>query len=227
MDFIFEIILLVIIIGGSYLGIKYGFVKIVAKPMKTLFCFAFAFSVSSGVGRAVVAPMIQVPVTNYVKDFMYQNYSNLSVDNAMAEIPTVLKIAGAVFNVDKDMTVAVSTDSLLESVIFNLTSPVVEILAIIIAFVLMFLFARVLFGAGMVVINSAFDGRILGGINKICGMVLAALIALVTAWAFVGLSDFLLQTPALHQSDFARNFSGGPIYRFFSGLNLLKLILSF
>ena len=100
MDFVIEVILLIILLGGSYAGIRFGFIQIAAKPIKVIASLSFALLLCRGVGMAVIAPIIQVPVSSYIKDFVYSNCSDVSFDNVSAEIPTLLKMAGAVFNVD-------------------------------------------------------------------------------------------------------------------------------
>ena len=61
LNVLFEILLLAILIGGSYYGIKMGFIKIAAKPIKFIFALAVAFSLCKAVGTYIIAPINSCP----------------------------------------------------------------------------------------------------------------------------------------------------------------------
>ncbi len=224
---ILELLIVAILVGGVYCGIKFGFISIVAKPIKSVVAFVFALTLSSPVGKGIIAPIIQTPVTNYIKDFMYTNCSNLSPNNVLDEIPTLLKISGAIFNVDMNATVGVSADSILESVIYNLTSPVVSVVSIIIAFFLMFFVGKLMFIGGIFAVNKFCSVGILGKVNKAMGFVVSGILAIGAVWLFVSILEFFFHLSIFESSVTLANFRGGLLYRLFVRLSPLELLLSF
>ena len=67
---ILDIVLCAIIIIGAILGIKRGFVKMAAKPVRFVAAVAIAFSLSPVISESIVLPMIEGPVTNYMSALM-------------------------------------------------------------------------------------------------------------------------------------------------------------
>lgn len=224
---LFELILIGLLVGGSYYGIKMGFFNIAAKPIKIVLGIAFALSLCNVVGTHVVAPMIQAPITNYIKEFMYDNCSNLSPENVVEEMPTLLKMAGAAFNVQMVDMNGMTTDAVLENIIFNLTSPAVILISIVIAFILLYFIAKLAFSGGILLVNSVFDVGIIGKINRIMGFILAGLLAFLAAWALVGIVDFFFHLSIFDGVEAIRSFRGGWIYRLFNSLSPIELLLSF
>ncbi len=224
---LFEIVLLAILVGGSYYGIKIGFFRIAAKPVKFVLGLVFAFSLCNAVGTHIIAPMIQAPITNYIKEFMYNNCAALSPENVAEEMPTLLKMAGAAFDVELTAASGATTDELLGDIIVNLTSPAILLISITLAFILLFLLSKLLFFAGVMVVNSVFEVGILAKINRALGFVLAGLLALLGAWAFVGTVDFIFHLAIFDNVEAIRTFAGGPLYRLFSGISPIEILLSF
>lgn len=227
MDIIFELILLCILVGGAYAGIKFGFIQIVAKPIKTLASLSFAFLLCRGVGTEVIAPIIQAPVSNYIKDFIYTNCANLSHNNLSSEVPTLLKIAGAAFNVDLNALDAPSTDLLLDNVVLKLTNPTVCLIGIIVAFVILLFVGRLLISLGIYLVNSYCRGGVIAIVNKSMGFVLAGLLSFLCAWAFVSVAEFFFHLPIFDGSAAIRDFNGGFLYKLLLSISPLELLLSF
>ncbi len=222
-----EILLLLILVGGSYYGIIKGFFKMAAAPLKLVAGLVFSFSLCKVVGKFVIAPIIQSPVTNYIKDFMYEHCSDLTPDNVVSEMPTLLKMAGAAFNVDVAAASGTTTDEMLESVILNFTSPAVNCIGIIFAFVLLFLLSKLLISIGISLVNTYVSVGVLGKINRTMGFVLAGVLAFFGAWAFAGTVDFIFHLGIFNGSELIRNFSGGWLYRLFTSFSPIELLLSF
>lgn len=227
LNLLFEILLLAILVGGSYYGIKMGFIKIAAKPIKFIFALVLAFSLCKAVGTYIVAPIIQAPVTNYIKEFMYENCATLSPENVVEEVPTILKLASAAFNVEIGAIKGDTTDELLDAIILNLTSPAVIVISIIIAFILLLILSRLLLFVGVMAINSVFEVGVLAKINRAFGFILAAILALLAAWTFVGTVDFIFHLSIFDGVEIIRTFDGGPLYRLFGSISPIKLLLSF
>ena len=227
MDVIFELILLCILVGGAYAGIKFGFIQIAAKPIKIAASISFAFMLCRGVGTEVIAPIIQAPVSNYIKDFMYTNCSNLSHNNLSSEVPTLLKMAGAAFNVYFNAMDALSSDTLLDNVILKLTSPTVRLIGIMIACVILLFVGRLLISLGIYLVNSFCQGGVIAIVNKSMGFVLAGLLSFLCAWAFVSVAEFFFHLPIFDDSAAIRDFDGGLLYRMLLSISPLELLLSF
>lgn len=227
LNIFFEILLIGLLVGGSYYGIKMGFFNIALKPIKIVLGIAFALSLCNVVGTYLIAPLIQSPITNYIKEFMYDNCSNLSPENVVEEMPTLLKMAGAAFDIQIVDTPGMTTDAMLEDIIFNLTSPAVILISIGIAFILLYILAKFAFSGGIILVNSIFDIGIIGKINRAMGFILAGLLAFLAAWSLVGIVDFFFHLSIFDGVEAIRSFRGGLLYRLFNSLSPIELLLSF
>ncbi|MBE6532474.1 MAG: hypothetical protein E7676_03065 [Ruminococcaceae bacterium] len=223
----FEILLLVILIGGSYYGIRLGFIRIAARPIKFILGLVFAFSLCRTLGTEIIAPIIQSPITNYIKDYMYANCASLSQEDVVREMPTILKMAGAAFDVEITSVGSDTTEALIDKIIVSLTSPAVLLISVLIAFILLLLLSRMLFSVAVLVVNSVFEVGILAKINRVMGFVLAGLMSLLIAWAFVGVIDFLFHLSIFDTVSAIRQFNGGPLYRLFKNISPIGILLSF
>ncbi len=222
-----EILLLLVIIGGFYYGLERGFIRIAAKPIKILLCFVLAFSFCKSIGTNIVAPLIQAPITNYIKEYMYENCAALTPENALKNTPTILKIAASAFDVELSNSEEGTSGAFLEKIILNLTSPAVLLISIIIAFVLIYLLSKLLLSGATLIVSSVFEIGVLAKINRIMGVVLAGLMSLLVAWAAVAVIDFLFHLSIFDKVSFIRGFDGGPLYRLFKSISPIGILLSF
>ena len=227
MKVIFEILILGILVGGSYAGIRFGFIQIAAKPIKFVASLIFAFSLCSVIGKGIISPMIQAPITNYIKDFMYDHCSNLNPDNVLSEIPTLLKLAGAVSDKDFSAFEGLTTDEIIGNVISGFTVPFANIVSIIVAFVILFFVGKLLIMLGIFAVNRFCEGGILAKVNKTMGFVLAGFLSILAAWAFVSVMEFFFHLPLFDQSAVVQNFNGGLLYRLFNSISPIEILLSF
>ena len=111
--------------------------------------------------------------------------------------------------------------------ILNLTSPAVNLIGILIAFVVLLLVGRLLISVGVYCVNSFCQGGLLAVVNKAMGFVLAGLLSVICAWGFVSVVEFLFHLPVFYDSAAIRGFSGGVLYKLFVSLSPLELLLSF
>ncbi len=227
MKFVFEILILGILVGGSFAGIKLGFINIAAKPLKVVASLIFAFLLCSVVGKGIISPMIQAPITNYIKDFMYDNCSNLNPDNVMSEVPTLLKMAGAVTDEGIAVHEGQTTDEIIENVITRFTVPFANVISVIFAFVILFFVGKLLIMLGIYLVNSFCEGGVLAKVNKTMGFVLAGFLSILAAWAFVSIMEFFFHLPIFDKSTVVQNFNGGLLYRLFNSISPIELLLSF
>ena len=92
--------LVIVILIGMISGIKRGFVKTVAAPVKLVAAVAFAFKVCENISAKFIEPFISAPLSTQLRDFMYEKCSDLTVENVSTELPTLLKMSAGVFGID-------------------------------------------------------------------------------------------------------------------------------
>lgn len=224
---IIDILLVAIVLIGAFIGIKKGFVKIAAKPVKFFASLGLAILICTGVAEAVVAPMIEEPIANYVSEFLYSNCENVTAENAADELPTLLKISAAIFNIDIAEVTEGAGNAVLDAIVENLTTPVINVVSVIIAFVLVYIAASILFSIALMLINLIFSNGILGVFNRTLGFVFTGAVFLIISWALAVLLEFVFHLPAFEGVAFINDFNGGFIYNFFNTYSPIELLLSF
>ena len=227
MKIIIDLVLCAIIAAGIVFGLKYGFVKMAAKPVKAVASFILAFSLASTVGATVIMPMIDAPITNYLKDFLYANCSGLTADNINEELPTLLKIAAAIFNIDINQATSNAGSDILDAIINNLVSPVISLISTIIAFFALYILAKIAFAIVFMMINFLFKNGVFGLLNKALGVVFAGLLSIIITWGVAVLLEIVFHLPAFEGNELLYNFEGGFFYKFFNTYNPIELLLSF
>ena len=95
----------------------------------------------------------------------------------------------------------------------DFASPLVSAVSTAIAFLLLFMLTRLILSFVMSLASRFFDTGIIGRINRAVGFVIAGLLSLIVAMCFASLVNYLLDTSIFDNSDLAREFSGGPLYR--------------
>ena len=73
-----EVILLTIIVGGSYYGYSKGFFKIAARPARILLCLALSFTFSRVVGSIYIAPVISSRINEGVAELASSAINGIS-----------------------------------------------------------------------------------------------------------------------------------------------------
>ncbi len=222
-----ELILLGILGGGVYLGIKKGFISIMAKPVKVFASFMLAVAICGGFARLVIAPIIEAPITNYISSFLYENCEYITPDTAADELPTLLKISAAAFNIDVYAIASNAEGDIISTIVSELASPAIYVIAVVISFFAVYFIGRLLFSLAMYIVDVLLKGGIIGKINKTLGIVFGVCIAFIGAWAFAGFVKFILNTPILASSNSVAAFRGGLLYRFFNSFSPIELLLSF
>lgn len=224
---IIDLVLCAIIAAGIVLGLKYGFVKMAARPVKAVASFILAFSLASTVGATVIMPMIDAPITNYLKEFLYANCSGLTADNINEELPTLLKIAAAIFNIDINQATSNAGADILDAIINNLVSPVISLISTIIAFFALYILAKIAFAIVFMMINFLFKSGVFGLLNKALGVVFAGTLSIIITWGVAVLLEIVFHLPTFEGNELFYNFEGGFFYKFFNTYNPIELLLSF
>ena len=221
-----DLILIGIIAYGIYYGIKKGFVSIASKPIKTVASIVLAYTCCSGFGQWVIAPLIRAPITGYISDFMYRNMPGVSPESAATELPTLLKIAAAAFNIEI-ATEEQSGASYLETLVGTLAEPVVGFISVILAAIALFFIGKLLFTLAFYLLNKFCNEGLLGKINKILGIVFGAFMFVLTSWGIAVAISVFAHLPIFNSVEFISGFEGGLLYRFFNAFNPIELLLSF
>lgn len=226
MQIVIEILLWSIIILGTIMCTKAGFVEIIAKPVKFIAALVLAFTLCSAVAESIISPMIQEPITNYISEFMYENCSTITAENATEELPTLLKIAAAIFNIDITEVAASGTD-IVENIIESLTVPVISVISVVLAFIAVYVVSKLALTLVIWLINALCSGGLIGAVNRLLGLVFGVVLSVAVAWALAVILELVFHLPAFESSEAIANFEGGFLYTFFNTYNPIELLLSF
>ena len=218
-DFIVDAVLVLVVFIGTVLGYKRGFIAFVAKPLKFVLSLGISFGYASRFAASVVTPMIEAPATNYIKEFLYTNCQNITAENVREELPTMLKIAAAAFNVDVSQVATDATGSVVDALADKLTAPVIGVISTIISFVVLLIIVNIVLSIAIAIIKALFKNGVLGFFNKGLGLIFGFAFSFVVAWALAVGFDFVIHLHALADNTWIQSFEGGVIYRFFNEYN--------
>ncbi len=217
---IVDVVLVAVIIVGVVSGLKRGFVNTVAKPVKFFASFAFAWWTCDSVSLKWIEPLISTPISNQLKDFMYEKCADLTVDNVSSELPTLLKMAAGMFGINVEEVAQDSVTGVLDAIVNSLTNPIIHIVGIIVSFILCYIAARLVLSLGIMLIDMCLKSGPLGVINKMLGLVFGFAFSVIVAWFLVVIAEFVM-------GFIGYDFDAGYVYNFFSDFNPLDLLLSF
>lgn len=226
LNLFFDVILVLILVLGSYFGYTRGFFRMVARPMRIVLCFGLAFAFCRPLGESLIAPLIEAPITNYIEEFMLEKLAGISPDASVTEIPTVMRIAAVIFDLPAEPTID-TAEGTIEQIISSLATPAVNMISVAVAFIILLLLLRIAFNLLVDLADGFLSIGVIGSLNRFFGVILSCTVAFVAAWTFTQGLDLLLRTPLLLESEMTRDFDGGPIYRFFISFSPLRLLLSF
>lgn len=222
MNIFIEILLWAIIAVGAALGIKSGFIRMAAKPVKLVLAIVIAFSLATAFAEGVVVPIIETPITNYIYDFLSENCPEINAENIMEELPTVLKMAAGMYGVDlEELALEYAEFDIIREITNTLASPVIEIFSLIIAFVVLYFVSKLLISLALALLDLIFSGGIFGVLNRVLGGISGTVLAIVAAWGVAVLVEFLFHI----NSNGMEN--AGFLYTFFNTYSPIELLLSF
>lgn len=212
---IVDLVLTSFIVLGFIFGIKRGFVKSVMKPLRTIGSFLIAYFSAKPIAINIIVPLIGGPLANQIKSYITENFSNVD-----SELPTLVKLAATLTGIDLE-------GATIADVIQQLTTPVVELIAVVITFILMFFLSKLALTLVFKLVDSVFNSSVLVVPNKILGCVLNTVCGAVVAWGVTLAFDFIIHLPMLEGQAWATEFSGGILYDFFLNFSPAELLLSF
>lgn len=222
MSIFVEIILWAIIIVGVALGVKAGFIRMAAKPVKLILSLVLAFALCASFATAVVTPIIEQPITNYIYEFLFENCPELNIDNVAEELPTVLKMAAGMYGIDVEEIVAQNAGrDIIAEITAVLAEPVISIFATIISFVILYFVFKLVVTIALALVDLIFSNGVFGALNKVLGGVSGAIISFAAAWAVAVLVEFLFHINGNGMEN------AGILYTFFNTYSPIELLLSF
>jgi len=226
-DIIVDVIIALLILIGAFLGFKRGFFYTATKPVKWFAAILLALTLSSTVATSIVQPIIEEPITNQISDYLTDKCEDLTPENAKEELPTLVKLAAGLADVDIDSIDGETTAEFITQTVDKLAKPLVYLLAVIISFFAIYFLSKIILAILLGILNKIFLDGVLGIVNKILGLVIGAFFAFVVLWLAVILFGYVISIPSVAATDFAKSFDGGYIYRFIKSMSPLDLLLSF
>ena len=224
LDLLIDLILILILLFGSYFGYTRGLFRLAAKPLRLVTCLWISSSFCQSIGEGILFPLVKQPFSNILKSLIFEQ-PDVSSSQLTEEIPTVIKISAAIFDLDIDYS-ALSPSEIADEITGALIDPTVKMLSIIIAFIILMIISRLMIDLLINTVDSILSIGIVGSINRAGGVILSCVFAFRIAWIFAGAVDLVVQS-RLCGSDNVADFSGGWIYRFFISISPIRLLLSF
>lgn len=229
-DIIIDLILVLILVIGGIWGWKSGFLEMVSKPVKFALTIVISLSLASAVGAGIVQPMIQEPVTNQIAGFLTEKCAEITAATAATELPTLVKLAAALANIDINAIASEATQAeLIYKITDAVTAPVVGIISVVIAYIALHIISTIVLSIIFGIVNECVKNAygLVSRANSILGCIIMTFLAAIVVWVLCGFSDFILNLPVIYANDWVKEFTGGFIYSFFKGLNPVDLLLSF
>ena len=222
MSIFVEIVLWAILVVGVALGIKSGFIRMAAKPVKLILSLVLAFSLCATVAEGIIVPIIEKPITNYIYEFLVDNCPEINIENVAEELPTVLKMAAGMYGIDVEEIVAQNAGrDIIAEITTVLAEPVISIFAIIISFVVLYFVSKLVITLLLALVDLIFSNGVFGALNRTLGGLSGAIISFAVAWALSVFIEFLyhINGSGLENS--------GLLYTFFNTYSPIELLLSF
>jgi uncharacterized membrane protein required for colicin V production len=217
-----EIVLWAILVVGVALGVRAGFIRMAAKPIKLILSLVLAFTLCTSVAEGIVVPIIEQPITNYIYEFLAENCPELNIGNVVEELPTVLKMAAGMYGINVEEIVAQNAGrDIIAEITAVLSEPVISIFAIIISFVLLFLAFKLVVTLALSLVDLLFSNGVFGALNKVLGGISGAIISVAVAWAVAVIVEFLYHINGTGIEN------AGILYEFFNTYSPIELLLSF
>jgi len=223
-EIILDVILSVALLVGIIVGYKKGFLKSISKPVRFFTSIAASFWLADPVAEAFFVPIINTPVSNQIKDYLMEHCPQITPDTATDELPTLLKFAASLLDVDIS---TLSPENTIAEIVDLLASPLVHLISVIISFIIVYFVAKIAFTLLFWLLELFFKSSPLSMPNKILGSLFGLIFALSVAWIFCVVFDFVINSAFFEESEFFLEFEGGPFYRFFNKTNPVDILLGF
>ncbi len=223
-DLIVDGVLVVILLVGFIWGIKAGFIKTVAKPVKFVLALIISLSFASWVAEAFVQPLLAAPIVDRLTVFFTEHISS-ATDGT--DLPTIINLAATLAGVDLGaLGEAATQEEVIAEVVNAITQPVVSIITSVIGFIALYIVSSIILTILFAILEAIVDNGVVGILNRVLGCILLTILAGGVCWCLCAISDLILGLPILAEQEWVQGFQGGIIYNFFKGLNPIDLIMN-
>lgn len=228
-DLIVDSILVVILIIGFIWGIKAGFIKTVAKPVKFVLALIISFSLAGWAAETFIQPLLAAPIVDKLTVFFTEH---ITAATNGTDLPTIIHIAASLAGVDLGaLGEAATQEEVIAEIVNAITQPVVSIITSVLGFIALYIVASILLTILFAILEAIIDNGIVGVLNRVLGCILLTIFAACICWCLCAISDLILGIPVLAEQEWVQGFEGGIIYNFFKNLSpidlIMNLILSF
>lgn len=214
--------LLVIVVGT-----RRGLIRFFLKPVRFVGALLCAWFWGGALGKAIISPLIQAPVTKSVSDFLSAHVNDITAENATEQLPTILRIAAGVFNISIPDVAAGASGSVTEAIADALTAPVVSVISAVLGMILLYIVCSIVFSLVLRLVNCVFSKGVFGVLNRTLGFIFGIFAAMLLVWGLVALINVVIAVPAVQQAEWIKDFEGGYVYRFFTKYSPIELLLGF
>lgn len=226
-EILVDVIIAAIIIIGAALGISRGFIITVTKPVKWVAAIVLAVALCNPVADALVQPLIEAPITNQISDYLSDKCANITAATAGEQLPTVLKLAAGIVDVDVSSLSGGSSEEFIIELVDKLAIPAIHLISVIISFAVVYILSKILLALLVSIINKIFDYGVFGVFNKILGFVFGTAFAFITVWILTSIFGCIICLPSVSDIGWISDFEGGYIYKFFKEISPMDILLSF
>lgn len=223
-EIVLDALLILMLLIGIFMGYRRGFVKSIAKPVRFFASLATAFWLANPISNKFIEPIIKAPVTNQIKGYLLENCPNITPESASDELPTLLKFAASLLEVDIS---TLSSENTISAIVDSLASPIVHLVSVIFTFIIIYFLSKLVYSIFISLLSGFFGSGVLSLPNKLLGCVFSLFFAAVSAWLFTVAFDFIIHSSLFAESAWVKNFEGGVIYKFFGKNNPVDILLGF
>ena len=214
---VFDIILLVIMLLGLFVGYKRGFFGSITKPLKLILSICLTIVVSSPIINAWTRPFFTGKVSAWIYSSLLEAYSGATEGVAAEEIPSALKFMAELFNLDmSSLESGASSEEVLSLMADKMAAPIGNLIAVVVTYLALFIIFMILLKLVIWLFDSVFKKGLIGKVNKILGLLLGGVIAMVVACVVANIAGAV-------SADLAR----GAVTQFFKNINPFAIVMSF
>ena len=214
---VLDIILIIILAIGCFLGFKKGFFGAVTKPIKLIASICLTIVVASPIINAWSGPFFIGMVEPWVYDTLIQSYPDAGAEFSAESLPVVLKIAAELLKLDIPTEGAAgqtAVEAVLADISAKMAVPIGNFIAVVATYVALFLIFMILLTVLIKLLDTVFTKGWLGKVNKFFGMLLGAVVATVISSVLANIVNAVAPTVA-----------DGAVTQFFINFNPFSLIM--
>lgn len=223
---VLDFILIGILIGSMFVGLRDGFIKAIAKPMKPIFSLGCALIFANSFAAIAVMPVIKEPIYNWISGILYDKFINLPPNATAEDLPALIQIASSLCGVDMS-NFAGGGEAVISAWVAELALPLVGLIAIVISFILLLIISGVVLSIVLAILNKILEAGVLKVVNRVIGCVVCVFFAIFTARSIISLFDYAIALPQLAETNAVKNFTGGFMYNLFKQYTPFELLLNF